>query len=1559
MIQQDGRILAIGTSDRADFALARYNSNGSLDSTFDSDGKVVTDFGSFDYAESVAIQTDGMIIVGGTAGFSSAAARYQTDGSLDLGFGTNGIVRTNFNNTGGGFPPWGEVATQADGKILIAGSLFSSAENIDFALARYLAQDDDSPVAAGDELVTSEDVPLTLGDNVLSNDTVTAGRTLSVGSVSVIPGTTVGSVNGTSYTPPKDFFGTDYITYAARDSSGLLSNVATVTIQVNPVNDPPTAPSISFVVDKDSVSITLDILTSPGVGPGPNEAETLVVSAVGDLGTNLGTKGTVTIASDGASVLYTPQSGFIGNDHFSYTLTDAGGLTATGIAGVSVRPDILPGAVDDYAYGQEGQNSNATFAVLENDFVNASSNPFLVSVTDGTYGSVSVNGDLLVYSPHDPDFYGFDSYTYVMNDTSGLGPDSTATVHVEIEDVNDPPELGNDTVSTSENTPVTIPISTLLSNDSPGSGEAPGIAQFPQTLTITSVSASPGNGTVIIDGESIVFTPPGPVGEAFFFSYEVIDSGVPAMSNTAFVTVTVDAVNDPPIANPDSVSTDEDEPLSILTSTLLANDSPGPADEAGQTLSITGVSAQSLDGGTASLSGGNVSYTPASNYFGSDTFTYTLADSAGGVSVGTVSVTVGPINDLPIAGTDSATAITNATTTIALVDLLQNDSPGPANESAQTLSITAVSATPNTHGTVALNGTSSISYTPIAGYSGAASFQYTLQDSGPSGGANINQSKGVVDVTVVSAGLPDLSSTSFSVGESHVLKGQTSISFTIENSGAGPSGSFDVQVVWSNDSIIGNEDDIVVATESFSALAAGASESRSSLAIQLDRAELFRRAKEETPPNLGTNFQSRAMESLGIVIDSDNSIEESDETNNFNQGLGDDSANITYFPWDINRSGQITPTDVIYILNRLGDSDQLADLDGSGLVTPTEAVSAINRLGYLKNDLAAIFASISKFIVAADGGTIALDNGSEVIIPAGLLAEDQQITLSQALGTSEMTPTGLLQREGDGLVLEFSKKLILGSGSGTSSVEGENSAAIGFNINYGSTLPSRVSGSVPLAARVLDGRTDFFGAMGELHTESNSFDISIDPSFLSGSESLALSAANTVVKNDSPPELGAREWDGSKWIPYVPSATTNEKTLVLVHGIFSSVESAFPSVNAIRDAGGYQRVIGYNYAWRQDINQSGEELAGFLDSLSNAGTTSLDIEAHSQGVPVTIAAMARTTESMRIPNFVSNGGPLNGTPAANLPENLVSVLSYANPAWNLANLAIDTIFSDIDGLKPNNADLIANRRAAQLKHPESKLIPVVATDPWDFMPSFTKSFIGCQSQFFDGIICGESADGSQSDWINRSEPIVLQGKNHNEITGNPEKIEQVGKQVSAGILVTPTSGLETSEDGGTATFTIELTSDPETVVTIKLRSDNENEGTISPKSAIFASDNWSDPIEITVTGIDDNLLDGDTSYKIVTEPAESINQDSPYRELDAADVTIVNIDNENDAPGITVSATSGLETTEDGGIAKFTIVLDSDPGSFVGIDLRSSNVLEGNVSPQLVLFDSEDPNLRR
>jgi uncharacterized delta-60 repeat protein len=153
-IQSDGKIVVAGyilNGSFFDFALARYNSNGTLDETFGTGGKVTTGFSEFDdLARAIALQADGKIVVAGEADTDFAVARYNSNGSLDTTFDGDGRVRTSINLFDSAY----DVAIQSDGKIVAAGET-GTGNNSDFALIRYETGGALDSTFDGDGIVTS------------------------------------------------------------------------------------------------------------------------------------------------------------------------------------------------------------------------------------------------------------------------------------------------------------------------------------------------------------------------------------------------------------------------------------------------------------------------------------------------------------------------------------------------------------------------------------------------------------------------------------------------------------------------------------------------------------------------------------------------------------------------------------------------------------------------------------------------------------------------------------------------------------------------------------------------------------------------------------------------------------------------------------------------------------------------------------------------------------------------------------------------------------------------------------------------------------------------------------------------------------------------------------------------------------------------------------------------------------------------------------------------------------------------------------------------------------
>ncbi|MDQ3688413.1 MAG: Ig-like domain-containing protein [Acidobacteriota bacterium] len=640
----------------------------------------------------------------------------------------------------------------------------------------------DTPAAANDTYSVNEDNTLTttvspINNGVLANDTDADGDTLTAVLVSgptAAQGTLTLNSNGSfSFAPAANSNGTVTFNYKAKDASNAESNVATATITVNPVND---APSFTKGADQtvleDASTQSVAWATSISAGASNESGQTLTFSVSNN--NNALFSAQPAIAPNG-TLTYTPAANANGTATVTVQLKDNGGTDNGGIdtsAAQTFTVTITP--VNDAPSFTKGGNQ----AVLEDAgaqsvawATNISAGPadesgqtlaFLVSNNNNTLFStqpaIAADGTL-TYTPV-ADANGTATVTVQLKDNGGAangGADSSGaqTFTLTVKEVNDAPTANADAKSTAEDTPGSFSAADLLTNDNKGPANESG-----QTLTVTEVSAtSSAGGTVTLNAGTISYAPAANFNGTDSFSYKVCDNGTTDGANdfkcaTGTVNVTVTEVNDPPSAANDSQSTTEDTAVNIPANGLTSNDNAGPANESSQTLTITAVGTASH--GTVVLNGdGSVTYTPAANYYGTDSFTYTITDNGttNGVAApmtatGTVNVTVTEVNDPPTANADSKSTLEDTPLTFPAADLAANDSKGPDNESGQTLTVTEVSGTANTHGTVSLNG-GNVTYTPELNYNGAASFAYKVCDNGTTNSvADSKCANGVVNMNV-------------------------------------------------------------------------------------------------------------------------------------------------------------------------------------------------------------------------------------------------------------------------------------------------------------------------------------------------------------------------------------------------------------------------------------------------------------------------------------------------------------------------------------------------------------------------------------------------------------------------------------------------------------------------------------------------------------------------------------------------------------------------------------------------------------------------------------------
>jgi hypothetical protein len=170
----------------------------------------------------------------------------------------------------------------------------------------------------------------------------------------------------------------------------------------------------------------------------------------------------------------------------------------------------------------------------------------------------------------------------------------------------------------------------------------------------------------------------------------------------------------------------------------------------------------------------------------------------------------------------------------------------------------------------------------------------------------------------------------------------------------------------------------------------------------------------------------------------------------------------------------------------------------------------------------------------------------------------------------------------------------------------------------------------------------------------------------------------------------------------------------------------------------------------------------------------------------------------------------------------------------------------------------------------------------------------------------------------------------------------------AAVEVEPTA-LETAEDGTAADFTLRLIRPPSATVRIPLEVSDATEWRLSRESASWTQAAWESPITVRVTGVDDDVADGDRAGEIRVLPAESA--DAAYAGLDAPDVALLNRD--DDGPGVVVDPTA-LTTNETGTTATFAISINAAPSEPVAVELTNPDPGEWSIEPQRVVFSADD-----
>ncbi len=536
----------------------------------------------------------------------------------------------------------------------------------------------DAPIADSQSVATAEDSALAI---TLTGSDIDSGSL----TFSVVSGPMHGSLSGTPpvllYTPAINYNGSDSFTFKVNDGQ-VNSSTATVQIAVSAVNDAPVANSQSVSAQQDTA---LPITLSGSDVDGDPLTYSVVTGPANGM-----------LSGTAPDLTYTPGAGYTGSDGFTFTVND--GMAESAVASVDITvtrtnqsPTANSQAIDTLEdtpvaitlTGSDPDNDALTFIL-----VGEPENGFLTGTAPD-----------LTYTPA-ANFNGPDSFTFKVND--GLVDSPLATVDITISSVNDAPVANDQAVSLAEDSSMSI---TLAGSD---------VDNDPLTFIIMS---DPAHGTLSGTAPNLTYTPAANYYGPDSFTFMVNDG----LLNSALATVnlTVTPVNDAPVANNQTIGTPEDIALAV---TLSGSD----IDSGSLTFSVVSGPAH----GSLSGAAPNLTYTPALNYNGPDSFTFKANDSQANSAPATIQIAVFAVNDAPVANTQSVSTFQD---TALAINLSGSDVDGDL------LTHSVVSGP--AHG--ALSGTApNLTYTPVAGYTGSDSFTFKVND------GQLNSAPATVSITI-------------------------------------------------------------------------------------------------------------------------------------------------------------------------------------------------------------------------------------------------------------------------------------------------------------------------------------------------------------------------------------------------------------------------------------------------------------------------------------------------------------------------------------------------------------------------------------------------------------------------------------------------------------------------------------------------------------------------------------------------------------------------------------------------------------------------------------------
>jgi uncharacterized delta-60 repeat protein len=651
-IDSSGKILVAGyawNGSNRDFSLARYNSNGSLDTSFGGgDGKVITDFGSGDdEGRAITIDGNGKILVSGFASNGTdkdfALARYNSDGTLDTTFDTDGKIT---KAIGSGYDEGYDITIDSSGKILVAGRTQNGINsygypNYDFGLVRYGTPDFTStaPTSATEDVAYTYDIAANL-KLAITGTTIPSWLTLT------------DNGNGTATltgTPTNSEVGNHSVSLKITDPDGG-QDTQDFTIAVSNVNDAPTDINLSSssIAENSANNTTVGILSTTDPDAGNTHSYTLPDNAGG----RFKISGNQIQVANSSLLNYESAT----SHTIQVRTTDQGGLNYTknftiGVTNVNETPTNISLSSSSIA---ENSANNTTVGILSTTDPDTG-NTHTYTLSNNAGGRFKLSGNQIqVANSSLLNYESATSHTIQVRTTDQGGLNYTKNFTIGVTNVNEAPQVNNQSFSIEEHATNGATVGTVVANDVDGNSLTYSITAGNDD-GIFSINSSTGKIT-IADSSQLDFE----TTANYNLTVQVKDA---VLGDSAIVAVNIINVNDAPEIT-STVPTSATEDISY-TYDIVADDP-----DVGDSLTISALTAlpswltlTDNGDGTATLAG-----TPTNDEVGGHTIELEVADADGAVDTQNFTVTVTNVNDAPeITSTAPTSATQNFTYTYNIV----------------------------------------------------------------------------------------------------------------------------------------------------------------------------------------------------------------------------------------------------------------------------------------------------------------------------------------------------------------------------------------------------------------------------------------------------------------------------------------------------------------------------------------------------------------------------------------------------------------------------------------------------------------------------------------------------------------------------------------------------------------------------------------------------------------------------------------------------------------------------------------------------------------------------